>query len=681
MNTDIPEFGTTSYQGYGARFDVDATTITKVNRAVVGAVFGAGDRVPLSRVVGYHFRPATRLVNGYLQLAVAGVTAGKAEPGDAHTVVFTRRMQPRFEQLRDWLKDVAEANRANTPSPMQAVRPTHPHNPVLDVRDLEIAGESHHRDSLAQLFTRSDKPLGGVIWRDAELVAEPWNPYDTNAVAVYIDLLGVGYVPVERAPGIQATVLQLMERGERATVEARIWAIYEDGTWSARVTLDPSGEREPEWRYVDRPTWPGRISPDGTERLSDSAVLRQLDEAAEAALIDGREFTALRPDIAQARADGDTDRALTLLHTCIDAAERSAAMLVSRPAPWPTEQAAIIYRARKQYDDEVAILERFLRADPEHLGTKGLRERLERARELAGAARATPPPPPVRHEIIDPGDTYLTTLRPADEIVLPHAAELSYEKDHIEAIDTILDDANIPRGQAHHTTAIVRELDHGPQGWGPLAVYVDRRLVGYVSALESEMVREVIRHPQHHGHDCAVRCRIFVPAGKRAPARIILGPYEQAYDAEDETESAARARLHAAELADIRRSRLAAGGPSAEDQRRRLVRGKDFVEWAEQIKELKRAQRNDEALQLVLECVDAAERDARLRGHSPAPWYTEQAAILYRKAGNLGAEIRILERYRRACSPDQTDTTLAERLVKAQARCPDTGMSGAEPGL
>ncbi|NDK91082.1 hypothetical protein GYA93_16050 [Gordonia desulfuricans] len=669
MNTDIPEFGTTSYQGYGARFDVDATTITKVNRAVVGAVFGAGDRVPLSQVLGYHFKPATRLANGYLQLAVAGVPAGKAEPGDAHTVVFTRRMQPRFEQLRDWLKEVAEVNRAATSGP--AVRPEPPHNPVLDVRDLEIAGESHHRDSFSQLFARADKPLGGVIWRDAELVAEPWNPHDTNAVAVYIDMLSVGYVPAEVAPAIQATVLQLMERGQRATVEARIWAIYEHGTWSARVTLEPGGDREPEWRYVDRPTWPGRISPDGTERLSDAAVLRRLDEAADAALVDGREFTSLRTDIAQARADGDTDRALVLLHACIDAAERSAAILVSRPATWPTEQAAIIYRSRKQYDDEVMILERFLRDDPEHLGTKGLRDRLERARELAGTVRATPEPAaPVRHEIIDPGDSYLTALRPADEIVLPRAAELSYEKDHIEAIDTILDDANIPRGRAHHTTAIVRELDHGPQGWGPLAVYVDRRLVGYVSALEAEMVREVIRHPQHHGHDCAVRCRIFVPAGTRAPARIILGPYEQAYDAEDETESSARARMHAAELADTRRTRLAAGGSTAEDQRRRLVRGRDFVEWAEEVKQLKRAQHNGEALRLVLECVDAAERDARFHGYSPAPWYTEQAAILYRKAGDVGAEIAILERYLRACRPDQIDTDMAERLVKAQALAP-----------
>ncbi|MGV9710007.1 hypothetical protein ACWDTI_05025 [Gordonia sp. NPDC003424] len=671
----------TSYNGHGARFEVDASSITKVNGAAVGAAFGTGARIALPSVIGVNFKPATLLVNGYLQVVVAGIAPAKAAAGDPTTVVFTRKTQVQFEQLRDWLQHVAEINRAQrpqastTPTPTPAVG-SHPVRASTSrtpsstplVTDVEIAGESYHQESFARLFRTAAKPLGGLIWRDAELVPEPKNPYDRHAVAVHIGGLVVGHVPAEMAPEVQPKVIRANKSHTHVIVAARVWAIFEHGKWSARVTLEPSEEHEPEWSYVDQPQWPGRFSPDRTERLTDESLLRQIAAADAARLVNGRDFETLRPDIAQARTDGDFDRAQALLNECICAAERGAAVTFTRPTAWPTEQAAIVYRSLKDYDAEVAVIERYLRADPDHAGTKGLQARLRRARELAGhevPAQDIPRKPAVREH---QADAILADALPTVEVTLPDPAELAYEGDFTDTIAALLQRAHVPDGQAMHTTAVVRENPHSPRGRGVIATYIDGELMGFVGALDSDIVRDVIRRDEYVGFDCAIQCRVYMPDNARAQARITLGPYESAIANEDETESAARDRQTAKEQALLRESRLAAGGEEAEDQRRRLVRGKDFTEWVEPIKALKRSKRYEEALELILECVDTAERDARYHEYAPPPWYTEQAAIIYRQTGSIAAEVSILDRFQRACPSGKSSPSIAERLVKARAK-------------
>nr|WP_237002413.1 HIRAN domain-containing protein [Gordonia liuliyuniae] len=613
-------------------------------------------------------------VKGYLQVVVAAVAAAKPVAGDPNTVVFTRNTQSDFERLRDWLETVAGTNQTLTevPSATQILtqrnggRRGRVSTFDLSVVDLEVVGESNYRAAFAQLFLMAGKPLGGVIWRDAELVAEQANPHDRNAVAVVIDGHKVGHVPAELAPTIQPTVLRAAKRHESTHVAARIWAIYEDATWSARVTLSPSGDPEPEWRYVDEAHWPGRMSPDGTERLTDAGLRRQLEAHYAARLVRGRDFDDYRPDIAQARVDQDNALALSVLDDCIDAAERAAAVLLARPASWPTEQAAIVYRSLKDYDAEVAVLERFVAACPDNMATKSVQTRLVRARQLAGRVG----------DVVDSASchdapaeiTRLPDQLPVVDVRIPFAAELSYEKDHIDAIRAVLGDANIQPGTALHSAAVLRERPHRPRSRGIVDAFIDGMLVGSVSAIEADDIREVIRREQHAGKDCRIRCRVYLSPDARPNARITLGRYEDVVAREDETESAARARQEDTELAALRTQRLAAGGEEAADQRRRLVRGKDYVEWSSTIKELKREKRDDAALQLALECVDAAERDAKFHAREPAPAYTEQAAMLYRKSGNVSAEVRILERYQQACPTGRGSSAIAERLVKARAR-------------
>jgi len=81
-----------------------------------------------------------------------------------------------------------------------------------------------------------------------------------------------------------------------------------------------------------------------------------------------------------------------------------------------------------------------------------------------------------------------------------------------------------------------------------------------------------------------------------------------------------------------------------------MVRSQHFSQWVEQIRELKRQGQPELALVLLLECVDATERDGQ--GPFPAPWYTWAAAVIFRQRRDYAAEVEILERWVNASSGD-----------------------------
>lgn len=77
--------------------------------------------------------------------------------------------------------------------------------------------------------------------------------------------------------------------------------------------------------------------------------------------------------------------------------------------------------------------------------------------------------------------------------------------------------------------------------------------------------------------------------------------------------------------------------------------GKHYTEYVDDIKNMKRANLNIEAISLLLNLVDEVESEAKAYKQAPAPWYYEQLAILYRKEKMNGNEAEILERYFDTC--------------------------------
>jgi hypothetical protein len=88
--------------------------------------------------------------------------------------------------------------------------------------EVGVVGESHHQDALTAIVG-GKRPESVRISTQAMLIPEPNNPYDPNAVAVYIDGWKVGHLP---RPAAQA----LAPVGQRLAEQQRV------GVCSATIT-------------------------------------------------------------------------------------------------------------------------------------------------------------------------------------------------------------------------------------------------------------------------------------------------------------------------------------------------------------------------------------------------------------------------------------------------------------
>ena len=124
-----------------------------------------------------------------------------------------------------------------------------------------------------------------------------------------------------------------------------------------------------------------------------------------------------------------------------------------------------------------------------------------------------------------------------------------------------------------------------------------------------------------------------------------------------------RAEAHAATTGMVLEA-LEGDDPSrAEQLERGLVGGVHYLETIEPIKQLKRDGKLDEALEVCYAAIAGAE--AARDGREPAPWYTEQAAIIHRKRGEQDEEVAVLRRWLAACPPERrAGSKIQERLDK-----------------
>lgn len=119
----------------------------------------------------------------------------------------------------------------------------------------------------------------------------------------------------------------------------------------------------------------------------------------------------------------------------------------------------------------------------------------------------------------------------------------------------------------------------------------------------------------------------------------------------------------AADTRDMVAEALAGGGARAEQFRRGMVGDMHYLEAVEPITQLKREGRLTEALELCYRAIAGAENDRE--GREPAPWYTEQAAIIHRKLGQRVEEEQVLRRWLKVCPADRREgSRIQQRLSK-----------------
>lgn len=105
----------------------------------------------------------------------------------------------------------------------------------------------------------------------------------------------------------------------------------------------------------------------------------------------GRHFTTYVTDVKALKKDGRLDEAEKLLLELVAATEAEDKVDKCGVAPWYYEELAKIYRKRKEYAQEIAILERF--ASQRHApgaSPPKLIERLEKAKQLLHHAELHP---------------------------------------------------------------------------------------------------------------------------------------------------------------------------------------------------------------------------------------------------------------------------------------------------
>jgi hypothetical protein len=94
---------------------------------------------------------------------------------------------------------------------------------------IDIVGESHYQDTLEHVGGR--RSAFGVQNQliTVELVREPTNPYDPNAVKIQADGHHLGYLPREDAPRFHALIDRLTARDRPATCRARLIGGWDRG--------------------------------------------------------------------------------------------------------------------------------------------------------------------------------------------------------------------------------------------------------------------------------------------------------------------------------------------------------------------------------------------------------------------------------------------------------------------
>ncbi|MEH1096653.1 hypothetical protein [Micromonospora sp. CPCC 205739] len=117
--------------------------------------------------------------------------------------------------------------------------------------------------------------------------------------------------------------------------------------------------------------------------LTNYQKARRAEDAA--SQVRGRHYVDWVPILDQWRKERRDDESLALLVEIIDAAERAARVAGREPAPGYTKRAATIYRRRKDYAAEVAVLRRWLAACPPGRGSAAIEERLRTAEQLPAA--------------------------------------------------------------------------------------------------------------------------------------------------------------------------------------------------------------------------------------------------------------------------------------------------------
>lgn len=219
------------------------------------------------------------------------------------------------------------------------------------------------KDAMASLAARHKLADGGHLEIDGALHREPENPADPMAVAALVEGEKIGYLP-----SYLARELELPRRtSRRVKVQIFTEVVAKGLRAEAWAWL---GEGSPKWLYsaTDRPPMSFQAKNAARQTGRRVIVAEAIAEGGSradsfrAGMVDGVHYLELVEPIKALKREGRLEEALVLCYKAIEGAEGDRDG--REPAPAYTEHAAIIHRKLGQKDEEVAVLERWLRLCP-----------------------------------------------------------------------------------------------------------------------------------------------------------------------------------------------------------------------------------------------------------------------------------------------------------------------------
>jgi len=255
-----------------------------------------------------------------------------------------------------------------------------------------VRGESYRQKALQQ-FAGKPRSNGYLVPVCVQLVREPSNKYDPNAIKAEIGGSHVGYIAKEiaaklasamDATNIQSFAIAGLIRGgsfKTPSLGVHIWL-------NKRLSQAPIININKTYLTQYQVSWPPHenegTSDDTTKEVYGNLHFAPRKSTEKQGYYLGRHYTEYVETIKELKRVGDLEKAEQLLQELIKAVEAESRAEKWGVAPWYYEQLAIIYRKRKDYLKEIEVLERF--AKQKHApgaSPPKLLERLEKARKLA----------------------------------------------------------------------------------------------------------------------------------------------------------------------------------------------------------------------------------------------------------------------------------------------------------
>jgi hypothetical protein len=158
-----------TYKGYDGtiELDDDHLVIRREGRMAKLAGLGATREIPLAAISSVTFKPATHLVNGYLQLRL-GADPPRKQVGDPNSVIFTHRHAAEFAELAEFLQQrIVESQAAGIdPATMDVDHGASRFDRLAEKADRLEEQVQAERLAMASLLEQS---FAGVTLRDGRI--------------------------------------------------------------------------------------------------------------------------------------------------------------------------------------------------------------------------------------------------------------------------------------------------------------------------------------------------------------------------------------------------------------------------------------------------------------------------------------------------------------------------------